>query len=257
MPSGLVSVPLPFGMWTRRTGGARYVPDFARSSSDRRLSSRFAWYSCALCPSTPRAPSLRVRRYASRSQSMSMRWARLRNAMSGASLASFATRSSFVETSTEVCGSAIFPSNSSMTRCRPLLGGVPRVGSPASSLLLRHSDSPRPRSARLRFARRFHLPVEATGPPRFLGDPRVHAPLSDPGGTAASGHSGRALPSGRCDGAFRCSNGVGSHELTDFGAVSRGLHARCLRFATTVTRVLPTAAQDSLPAGGPPWPDRT
>ena len=27
---GRVSAPLPFGMWTRRTGGARYVPDFAR-----------------------------------------------------------------------------------------------------------------------------------------------------------------------------------------------------------------------------------
>ena len=64
--------------------------------------------------------------------------------MSGASLASFATRSSFVETSTEVCVSAIFPSNGSVIRCRPLLGGVPRVGSPASSLLLRHSDFPPP-----------------------------------------------------------------------------------------------------------------
>ena len=42
---GRVSAPLPFGMWTRRTGGARYVPDFARSSSDRRLSSRCAAYS--------------------------------------------------------------------------------------------------------------------------------------------------------------------------------------------------------------------
>ena len=63
----------------------RYVPDFARSSSDRRLSSRFAAYCCALCSSTPRAPSLRVRRYASCSHSMSMRWASVVNAMSGRS----------------------------------------------------------------------------------------------------------------------------------------------------------------------------
>ena len=35
----------------------------------------------------------------------------------------------------EDCGSIIFPSSSSAPRCRPLLGGVPRVGSPASTLL--------------------------------------------------------------------------------------------------------------------------
>src|SRR5215207_2865136 len=74
--------------------------------------------------------------------------------MSGASLASFAIRSSFVETSTEVCVSAIFPSNDSVTRCRPLLHGVPRVGSPTSQLVLRHSDFPAPplRSLALRSA---------------------------------------------------------------------------------------------------------
>ena len=42
MPIGRVSVPVPFGICTRRTGGARYVPDLARSSSDRRLPRRFA-----------------------------------------------------------------------------------------------------------------------------------------------------------------------------------------------------------------------
>ena len=34
MPMGRVCDPSPFGIWTRRTGGARYVPDLARSSSD-------------------------------------------------------------------------------------------------------------------------------------------------------------------------------------------------------------------------------
>ena len=50
---------------------------------------------------------------------------------------------------------------------------------------------------------------------------------------------------------------AGSHKISNFEAQSHGLHARCLRFAATVARVLPTAAQDSLPAGGPPWPGRT
>ena len=48
-------------MYTRRTGGARYVPDFARSKSDWRFASRFFAYSAQVCPSTPGAPSLRVR----------------------------------------------------------------------------------------------------------------------------------------------------------------------------------------------------
>ena len=40
---GRVSVVEPaLGMYTRRTGGARYVPDFARSKSDWRLASRFS-----------------------------------------------------------------------------------------------------------------------------------------------------------------------------------------------------------------------
>lgn len=38
------TMPVPFGMCTRRTGAARYVPDFARSNSDWRLASRFFVY---------------------------------------------------------------------------------------------------------------------------------------------------------------------------------------------------------------------
>ena len=53
-------------------GGARYAPDLKRSRSDWRFSSSFSAYSFAVCPSMPVAPSLRVRRYASRSQSTSM-----------------------------------------------------------------------------------------------------------------------------------------------------------------------------------------
>src|SRR5712664_2030118 len=129
MPMGRICDPSPFGIWTRRTGGARYVPDFARSRSDWRFSSRFAAYSFAVCPSTPTAPSLRVRRYASFSQSMSMCWASVVNAIPGACLASFAIRSSFVQTVVEPDVSSIFPSSGSVSR-HPLpstgsLGSVP------------------------------------------------------------------------------------------------------------------------------------
>ena len=46
-------------------------------------------------------------------------------------------------------------------------------------------------------------------------------------------------------------NSLGSHELWAFGALSRGPHARCLRFAG---RGYPLPTQDSLPAGGQPLP---
>ena len=71
--------------------------------------------------------------------------------------------------------------------------------------------------------------TERRRPPRFLGDLRARAPLSDPGGSASP------WPVRRDDGAFRHDNDVGTRELT-FGAPSRGPCARCLRFTTTVTR---------------------
>jgi hypothetical protein len=47
----------------------------------------------------------------------------------------------------------------------------------------------------------------------------------------------RAVPIlGRSDVAFHVSDRVGSHKFRNFGAHSHGLHARCLRFAATVTR---------------------
>jgi len=64
----------------------------------------------------------------------------------------------------------------------PSLHGVPRDGSPASPVLRGTPTSRRPCSARLRSARQFHLSVEASGSPRFLGNPCVHALVSDPGG---------------------------------------------------------------------------
>ena len=71
--------------------------------------------------------------------------------------------------------------------------------------------------------------TEGRRPPRFLGDLRARAPLSDPDGSASP------WPVRGDDRAFRHVNDVGTRELT-FGALSRGPCARCLRFTTTVTR---------------------
>src|ERR1700677_4040669 len=73
IPSGRVSWGEPaLGMCTRRTGGATYVPDLARSRRFWRLASRLTSYSSAVCPSTPTAPSLRVWPWAVSIHSMSM-----------------------------------------------------------------------------------------------------------------------------------------------------------------------------------------
>jgi len=88
--------------------------------------------------------------------------------------------------------------------------------------------------------------TEGRRPPRFLGDLRARAPLSDPGGSASP------WPVRGDDAAFRHVNDVGTRELT-FGAPSHGPCARCLRFTATVTR-----RRARLASGwGQPWPDRT
>ena len=71
------------------------------------------------------------------------------------------------------------------------------------------------------------IPVEKTRPPRFLDDPCVHAPLSDPGGPPNPGHFRTG------DVVFRLRNDVDSAS-TSLGALSRGLHALCVRFAAGV-----------------------
>ncbi len=60
--------------------------------------------------------------------------------------------------------------------------------------------------------------------------PCAHAPLSDPGGISVPGLS-RHL-----DAAFRCCEGVGFHDFSTLGALSRSLRAPCVRFAAPVTR---------------------
>ena len=84
----------------------------------------------------------------------------------------------------------------------------------------------------------------------------TRAPLSDPGGATGSKPVRRKrllLPGGI---AFRDFDGVGPHDRPSFEAESRGPRARCLRFVATVARVLLTATQDSLPAGGSPLAGR-
>ncbi len=119
------------------------------------------------------------------------------NAMSGASFASFAIRSSFVEMVFELGVSSIVPSSGSVSRRRPLLGRVPRVGSPASSLLLRRSDSSPPIPPRfVAFARRYRRNSAARrrrGLPGSWRTLAVHALLSDPGEAARPGLRARAL----------------------------------------------------------------
>ena len=233
---GRVCFPSPFGIWTRRTGGARYVPDFARSSSAARFPSRVSAYSSALCPSTPFAPPFRVRRCASRSQSMSMWWASVVSCAPESSFASFAIRCNFVETVNEPNVSAIFPPNSSVSRCRSLLRRVPWDGSPASQppiAALRLLASPL-RSAFVAPLGGAGLP-ESTSPPRFLGNPYIPALLNDPGGTLHP----EPRPGWPAFWTERCSLPRNEtrrpHDDVLSGLLQHGPHARCLRFAVALT----------------------
>ena len=67
------------------------------------------------------------------------------------------------------------------------------------------------------------------GTSQVPGEPSYpHAPLSDPGGTLKPGHCGsEVLPSAMLT--------ASASTILDFGALSRGLRAPCLRFAARVT----------------------
>ncbi len=91
-------------------------------------------------------------------------------------------------------------------------------------------------------------PSETSRPPRFLGDPCLHAPLSDPGGT------GRARPSRRADGAFHSCHSVGFRDENDFVAQSRGLQG----FLCTLRRQRHHCPRNTrFRLAGQPWPVRT
>src|SRR6266571_1593872 len=139
--------------------------------------------------------------------------------MSGASFASFAIRSSFVEMVTELGVSFIVPSSGSVFRCRSLLRRVPWVGSPASSLLLRHSDSSPPVHALLRCLRSA-VPSRRR---RRRGLPGSWTSLACMPCCITPAESMRTGPRAcpilrRIDVAFRVSERVGLREKNHFGA---------------------------------------
>ncbi len=129
----------------------------------------------------------------------------------------------------------IVPSNSSVHRCRPFLGRVPRVGSPAPSVLLRHSDSPSLVLASLRFlVRRYPSPGRSRSPRKQQGLPGswgslVYMPCS----RTPVGPPCRVLARLRAPASRYCLPLLQRRRLPQryFGALSHGLHTRCLRFA--------------------------
>ena len=83
-------------------------------------------------------------------------------------------------------------------------------------------------------------PVETSRPPRFLGDPCLHAPLSDPGGPHAPDRLGAAMvPSALV-------TASASAMFTDFVAQSRSLQGS---LCTLRSRGHPRSTQHSVPAG--------
>lgn len=126
--------------------------------------------------------------------------------------------------------SPIVPSYGSDFRRRPLLRGVPRVGSPTSSLVLRRSDfsSPRPRS--LSLARSFPACVGGDETSQVPGQPlRACLGLRSRRSRCAEVPSIRPVSS-RTDGAFRVHDRVGLRNIEPLGTRPLGPHARCLRF---------------------------
>src|SRR5580658_7382336 len=172
---------LPGRTDSRKDGWAPYVASCSITSSCLESAICCAW-SASTSPITTRT-DLTCRSIATRpSRAPSNRRAVARSSRFRASAASTtATRGRRERVASvfrhhtvlELGVSVIFPSYGSMIRRCPLLDGVPRVGSPASSLLLRRSDFPAPllRSLALRSAVPQHLATEALGSLRFLGNP--------------------------------------------------------------------------------------
>src|SRR5690606_30756155 len=79
-------------------------------------------------------------------------------------------------------------------------------------------------------------------PPRFLGSPRAHAPLYDPGGTPPPGHLGdTVLPS-----VLATTSAPTTKRFR--GSITQPIHS----LSTLRRPGHPGTTQDSLPAGGQP-----
>lgn len=192
--------------------------------------------------------------------------------MPGAFLASSAIRSCFVETVLEFDTSMVFPSNDSVLR-QPLcsggsLGSVPRHHRsygllrlpdappaalrslawryrPVPAVRSRGSSAPSPRAG---FVYRGFpttcLMAEASGSPKFLGNPLPACPALRPRRT------GWTKPYGPSHVAFRRFKGVGSAVSNFRGSITRP--ARLPVYASQSRSPFPT--QDSVPAAGWAWP---
>lgn len=148
--------------------------------------------------------------------------------------------------STELGVSIIVPSNGSIVRhplpstgSRGLVPRLPRYYEMLRLLLAHPALLCGPRVGGTAVA-------EARRPPRFLENPLERALLYDPGGTALG-----SACSVKRDGAFRGSEGVGSHD-----SHISGLNHTARSFAVYASPAPSrTPTQDSLPAGRPgPWP---
>jgi hypothetical protein len=136
-----------------------------------------------------------------------------------------------------------------MLRCRPLLGRVPRAGSPASSLLLRHSDfSPSRIRSALRLAPPFRFPgddeiSQVPGRPfdaRLGPETPVGAAHLDPG----------ALPL-RCGETLVLAASLAASSPYNI-ALFRGLPPWLVSLLSTLrSRPRGRTTQDSLSSGGP------
>jgi hypothetical protein len=160
----------------------------------------------------------------------------------------------------------VFPSSGSVPRCSSSLHGVPRVGSPASSVLLKHSDSPLPFPLRfVAFAQRYRGgvprfaltgsrtpdarepgPFVAGGPPGDL--PRRHWGLpgswTNPCALALAlqtpGGSRRPAIPRRLDAASATDTAFGSPNISSRGSITR-----------------PSRSLSTLRSAGPPAPRKT
>ena len=183
------------------------------------------------------------------------------------SSASFPCR---VEMFTELGGPSIFPSESPTARSAASLRRVPGGGFPGLAGTIRGlrllaarpaalrspslggttscalfapsgTGTPRGRDCCLPRPSVPPSPVETTRPPRFLGDPCPHAPLSDPGGTPDP----RTVPAPAVVPSALVTASA-SAMFTDIVARSRGLQGS---LCTLRSRGRPRTTQHSVPAG--------
>ena len=137
------------------------------------------------------------------------------------------------------------PSGSDSSRCRPLLRRVPRVGSPASSLVRRHSDFSRPRRCSLSWHRRSQLLAGGRETSQVPGQPLPPCPGLRPRWSQGAEVRGLTPPCALVSpSAFKSASASTTLTIS-------GLHPTAHRPTVYASRPPSrVAAQDSLPVGG-------